>query len=75
MFIVHRGWLLFIGAGGGPCCHSLGVCGGGLLLPLVVGGGGLLSLLVGAGSGPSSLLVVVVLVGCWWVLVAVGGAW
>jgi len=55
--------LLFVGAGGGPCCHSLGVCGGGLLSPLVVGGGGPSSLFVGAGSGPSSLLVVVVLVG------------
>jgi len=75
MFVVCRGWSLFVGTGGGPCCHSLGVCGGGPLLLLVVGGGGPSLLFMGAGSGPSSLLVVVVLVGCWWVLIAVGGAW
>jgi len=75
MFVIHRGSSLFIGAGGGLCCHSLGVCGGGPLSLLVAGGGGQSWLFVGAGSGPSSLLVVVVLVGCWWVLIAVGGVW
>ena len=53
----------------------VGVCGSGLLSLLVVGGGGLSWPFVGAGSGPSLLLVVVVLVGCWGVLVPVGGVW